>query len=421
MIITGKHLARRTLLGGLALPLLDSMTPAFAAAPKPVKRLGYYYIPMGANIAKWTPGADGNSQILAPLAKVRDHVTVITNLENKNAYSPGNHATANSGFLSCAKAKMTEGSDYELGVTVDQIAAKEIGRETPLPSLELAMDLHNSVGNCDNGFACVYQNSLSWSSANSPLPAEAHPRLVFERLFGDGGGSAELAKNASILDWIRSDIAGLQKQLGAGDRAKVGNYLESVREVERRIQMAEKRAGDPAMRDADRPIGVPASYGDHARLMFDLQVLAFQADITRVLSFQMAREASTRTYPEVGVNDPHHPLSHHSNDPEKLESLAKVNAYHVGLFAYFLEKLQAARDGDATLLDNCLLMFGSGMGNPDVHDHENLPILVAGATGPRHIRYKEATPLANVHLTLLSRAGVRMDKFADSNGLVAEL
>lgn len=442
MIITKKALPRRTLLRGLgvsmALPLLDAMVPpltALAATPaKPVRRLGYIYLPMGANLAQWTPKGEGRITELSPtlrsLTPYLDQLTVISNLELKNSYSAGNHATANSGFLSAAKAKMTEGADYELAITADQIAANQIGKSTPLPSLEMAMDLLTTVGNCDNGFACVYQNNLSWSSATSPLPAEAHPRAVFERLFGEGGSAEErqreLRKNASILDWVAHDIASIQGKLGPADRARVDEYLETIREVERRIARAEKQTADSPLPDLDRPMGVPASYGDHARLMFDLQTLTFQGDVTRVITFQLAREASTRTYLEAGVSDPHHPVSHHANSAEKLEKLAKINAYHVSLFAYFLNKLRSTPDGEGTLLDHSLCLFGSGMGNPDVHDHANLPIVVAGGAagrvkGGRHIRYQEPTPLANLHLTLLERAGVRLESFADSRGKVQEL
>ncbi len=442
MIVTKKMLPRRTFLRGvgttLALPLLDAMVPSMTAlantAAKPVKRLGFIYIPMGANIDQWTPRSTGDLSELSPalesLAPFRDRLTVITNLENKNAYSAGNHATANSGFLSAAQAKMTEGTDYELATTVDQIAAQRIGGETQLPSLELAMDLLTTVGDCDNGFACVYQNNLSWASPTSPLPAEAHPRVVFERLFGDGGSPAdrraELRKNASILDWVRDDIAQLQGKLGPKDRTKVGDYLDSVREVERRIQKAEQQSGEDQLPDLDRPVGVPAAYADHAKLMFDLQVLALQSDSTRIITFQLAREASTRTYPEVGVPDPHHPTSHHSNDPEKLAKLAKINAFHVSLIAYFLERLKATSDGEGSLLDHTMYLCGSGMGNPDVHDHRNLPIFVAGGgagelSGGRHVAYAEPTPLANLHLTLLNKVGVGMDSFSDSTGRVREL
>ncbi len=442
MFITKKALSRRAVLRGagaaLALPLLDAMIPARTAwgatAAAPVRRLGFVYIPMGSNIAQWTPAQEGRITALSPtlqsLTPFIDQLTVISHLENKNAYSPGNHATANSGFLSAAQAKMTEGSDYHLGTTVDQIAAQQLGKDGRLPSLELAMDLLTTVGNCDNGFACVYQNNLSWSSPTTPLPAEAHPRVVFERLFGDGGSNAdrlaELKRNASLLDFVSEDIARLQKKLGASDKSKVNNYLDTVREVERRVQKAEEQTADSALPDLDRPSGVPASYGDHAKLMFDLQALALQGDVTRVITFQLARETSTRTYPEIGVSDPHHPLSHHSNDSAKLEKLAKINAYHVSLFAYFLNKLKSTPDGDGNLLDHSLYLYGSGMGNPDVHDHIDLPILVAGGAagsmkGARHIRYKEPVPLANLHLTLLDRAGVHLDTFADSNGKIANL
>ncbi len=442
MIVTRKALPRRTILRGLgtslALPLLDAMIPAMtamAATPaKPVRRLGFVYVPMGSTISQWTPaGANGRLDVLSPslrsLEKVKDQVTVLTNMELRNAY-PGTHATSNASFLSAATAKWTESSDYQLGTTVDQVAAQRMGQETRLPSLELAMDLLTTVGQCDNGYACVYQNNLSWSSPTSPLPAEAHPRIAFERLFGEGGSSAdrvaELRKNASLLDWVSSDIARLQKKLGAGDRAKVTQYLDTVREVERRIQKAETAAADSKLPDLDRPVGVPASYADHARLMFDLQVLALQGDVTRVITFQLAREASTRTYNEIGVSEAHHPLTHHGGDPEKLAKVAQINAYHVSLFAYFLERLQATPDGDGTLLDHSIYMYGSGMGNPDKHDHVNLPILVAGGAagrmkGGRHIRYTQPAPLANLHLTMLDKAGVALDSFADSKGKIREI
>ena len=438
MIVTRKALPRRAVLRGLgtslALPLLDAMMPAMtalAASPaKPVRRLGFVYVPMGSTIAQWTPaGTNGKIGELSPtlrsLAKVKHQVTVLTNMELRNAY-PGTHATSNASFLSAATAKWTESSDYQLGTTVDQVAAQRVGQETRLPSLELAMDLLTVVGQCDNGYACVYQNNLSWSSPTTPLPAEAHPRVAFERLFGDGGSSAdrraELRKNASLLDWMSSDIARLQKQLGPGDRTKVTQYLDTVREVERRIQKAEAAAADSHLPDLDRPVGVPASYGDHARLMFDLQVLALQGDVTRVISFQLARETSTRTYPEIGVSDAHHPLTHHGGDPEKMAKVAQINAFHVSLFAYLLEKLEATPDGDGTLLDHTMYLYGSGMGNPDKHDHVNLPILVAGGgQGGRHIRYTEPAPLANLHLTLLDKVGVRLDAFADSKGKIREL
>ena len=440
MIITKKALPRRTFLRGvgatLALPLLDAMVPAATAWARtpanPVRRLGFVFMPMGCDITRWTPPGDKLDQlspILSSLAPVREHVTAITNLELQNAY-PGSHATSNSAFLSAAKAKLTESTDYYLGTTVDQIAAQRIGQETQLPSLELAMDLLQVMGQCDNGYACVYQNNLSWSSPTTPLPAEAHPRIVFESLFGEGGSIAErraaLRKKASLLDSFNDDIARLQRKLGPGDRARISHYLETVREVERRIQKAEADTADNPLPDLDRPVGVPAAYADHARLMFDLQVLALQGDVTRVITFQLARETSNRTYPEIGVPDPHHPLSHHGNDPEKIARMAKINQFHVSLFAEFLGKLKATPEGNGTLLDHSLYLYGSGIGNPNVHDHTNLPILVAGGAaggmkGGRHIKYAKPTPLANLHLTLLDKVGVHLDSFADSKGKVDEL
>ncbi|MBC9889429.1 MAG: DUF1552 domain-containing protein, partial [Opitutae bacterium] len=343
---------------------------------------------------------------------------------------PGSHATSNSSFLSCAKAKVTESSDYYLGTTVDQLAAQQVGQETQLPSLELAMDLLQITGQCDNGYACVYQNNLSWSSPTTPLPAEAHPRIVFEQLFGDGGTPEErrsaLRKRSSLLDSVADSIERLRRELGPSDRSRISQYLEAVREVERRIQQAEAASKDSPLPDLDRPMGVPAAYADHARLMFDLQLLAYQGDITRISTFQIARETSNRSYPEIGVSDPHHPLSHHGDDPEKIERMSKINAFHVSLFSEYLQKLKATPEGNGSLLDNVLILYGSGIGNPNVHDHTNLPIIVSGGAaggmkGNRHIRFDDATPLANLHLTLLDKVGVDLDSFADSTGKVDEL
>src|SRR5262245_35803569 len=405
MIITKTALPRRTFLRGLgatiALPLLDAMVPPMSALAKspaaPVRRLGFIYMPMGCDLPRWTPPGATLAELSPSLQSLRpfvDQLTVISNLELKNAY-PGTHATSNAAFLSAAKAKWTESTDYYLGTTVDQIAATQIGGQTLLPSLELSMDLLQMVGQCDNGYACAYQNNLSWSSPTTPLPAEAHPRIVFERLFGEGGTAAErraaLKKRASLLDSVTEEIARLQNRLGPADRARVGQYLDSVREVERRIQKAEADAKDNSLPDLDRPAGVPASYADHARLMFDLQVLAMQGDVTRVITFQLARETSARTYPEIGVPDPHHPLTHHGNDPAKVARMGKINQFHVSLFAEFVAKLKATPEGNGSLLDHSLYLYGSGMGNPNVHDHVNLPILVAGGgagkmRGGRHIR-----------------------------------
>ena len=438
MIITKKALPRRTFLKGvLALPLLDAMIPAATALSKtaanPVPRMGFVFIPMGTDHARWTPqGGDVLGEltpILSPLESVKKHVTVVTNTELQNSY-PGTHDTSNSGFLSAAFAKHTESSDYHLGTTIDQVAAKQIGQDTRLPSLELSVDLNPLAGVCNNGYACVYQNNLSWSSPTTPLPSEAHPRIVFERLFGEGGSLAEreasLRGRASLLDSFREDIGRLKRTVGASDRVRVDQYLDSVREIERQIQRAEAEGAENLSPDVDRPVGVPASFEEHASLMFDLQVLALQADITRVISFQLTRELSNRTYPEIGVPESHHSTSHHGGDPVKVEKISKINTFHVSLFARFLEKLESTPDGEGSLLDNTIYLYGSGMGNPSLHDHVNLPILVAGGAatgmrGGRHIQYENGTPLANLHLTLLDRAGVHLDSFGDSTGKIEDL
>lgn len=433
MFLTRASLPRRTFLRGLgatvALPLLDAMVPTFSsvsAATGAPRRLGFVYIPMGMNPVQWMPAQVGRLTELSPtltsLTPFLDRLTVVSNLELKNANTTGNHASANCAFLSCAKAKRTEGNDYELGITVDQVAAQQIGRETVIPSLELGTDLIAQVGSCDNGYACAYQNNLSWSSTTTPLPTEADPRVVFERLFGDGGSPAErraeLRRNASILDWVMADVSKLQGRLGVADRSRVGEYLDAIREVERRIQRAEQQSAESPLPDLERPANVPAVWEDHVRLMLDLQVLAWRANVTRIATFQLAREASTRTYPHIGVPEPHHPVSHHGNDADLLAKLAKINAHHVSLFVYLLEQLKATPDGDGTLLEHATLLLGSGMSNPDIHDHTNLPIVVVrgGKPGARHIKYPEATPLANLHLTLLDDVGVHLDRFVDSSG-----
>ncbi len=441
MIITKKALPRRTFLRGtgaaIALPLLDAMIPAATAwadtPAKPKSRLGFVFVPMGTDHARWTPQGgeilDQLTPILSPLESVKDKVTVVSNLELQQSY-PGTHDTSNSGFLSAAFAKHTESSDYHLGTTVDQLAAKQIGQETRLASLELSMDINPLAGVCNNGYACVYQNNLSWSSSTTPLPSEAHPRLVFERLFGEGGTSlerAELLKSrASLLDSFNEDISKLKQKVGASDKNRVDKYLETIREIERQIQRTEATDTEEFVSDIESPVGVPAEFGDHARLLYDMQILALQADITRVISFQFTRELNNRTYPQIGVPEPHHPTSHHGNDPVKVEKIAKIGQYHMTFFAEFLEKLKMTPDGDGSLLDNTVYLYGSGMGNPSLHDHVNLPILVAGGKntglrGGRHIRYSKGTPLANLHLTLLDRVGVQLESFQDSTDKVETL
>jgi hypothetical protein len=414
--------------------MIPSASASSVDQQTPIHRIGYIYIPMGFNPETWTPAGESGElgelpSSLEPLSGVKDQLTVMTGMDLQNAY-PGSHATSNSAFLSAARAKLTESTDYFLGTTVDQIAAQKLGRNSPLASLELAMDSANTVGQCDNGYACVYQNNLSWSSPTTPLPSESHPRLVFEMLFGDGGSAEERraarSRRASLLDSVTQEMKRLQNRLGANDRTVVDDYLTSIREVERRIDSAEASAKDNPLPDLDRPVGVPAAYADHARLMFELQTLAFRGEITRVSTFQLAREASNRSYPEIGVPEPHHPTTHHGHNPEKLAKVAKINRFHVSLFAEFLESLAKIPEGDGTMLDHSLFLYGSGMGDPDAHDHKNLPILVAGGgaahlRGGRHIRYDDPMPLSNLHLTLLNKAGVPLETFADSTGRIDNL
>ncbi len=439
--ITGKSLSRRTALrtagAVLGIPLLDAMLPAGPASAyswkkQTVQRLQYVYMPMGCDHSRWTPKRSTLGElpyILEPLTPVRDHINVLTNLELAKAY-PGSHATSNSAFLSCSTAKHTESSDYYLGTTADQIAAKHIGNATKLPSMELSMDLTQMAGQCDNGYACAYQNNLSWSSPTTPLPPEAHPRLVFETMFGQGGTASErsrsLTQQSSLLDAMADQISKLKQQVGAGDKRTLDQYLDSIRSVEKRLEKSESDLNNGNNRDFERPLGVPASYEEHAKLLIDLQVLALQADLTRVITFQLARETSKRSYPEVGVPESHHPLSHHGNNPGKIERLAKINRFHVSLFAYLLTRLAATEERSVPLIDSTACMLGSGMGNPNVHDHTNLPTIVAGGkaaglTGGKHLEYPKHTPLANIHLTLLQCLGLRLGSFADSTGHSPEL
>ena len=450
MIITKKHLHRRTFLRGMgatvALPLLDSMVPALSAMAKtsanPVRRLGFIYFPHGSvswakgSQNQWTPPGEGGpltlSPILQPLAAVKDQMIVLTNMEHRNAQGNGTdgnaeHTRSNASWLSAARPKMTEGADVLLATTVDQIAARRLCRDTRLPSLELTMENSFLVGNCDNGYNCVYVNTLSWASPTTPLPMENNPRLVFERLFGEGGTvderRAEMRKDRSILDSVTEDMARLMRSLGAGDRTRVNDYVDAVREVERRIQRAEEQAGESTLALPDRPVGIPEEYDEHVKLMFDLLVLTWQADITRVFSLQLGREQSARTFSWIGVNEGHHGTSHHQDKPEKIAAIARINTYYSQLLAYFAEKLAATSDATGSLLDNSMVLHGSGMCNGNLHDHKNLPLVLLGGgagrlRGGRHIKFPELTPMANLLLGLLDKAGVPADSFGDSDGRV---
>ena len=449
MIITKKTLPRRTVLRGLgtalALPLLDGMVPALTAlgrtAARPRPRLGFVYVPHGAVMRNWTPPGEGAgfefTPILKPLEPFRDRLVVLTGLDNTPAATMpgdpgGGHGRVTGAFLTGVRAKPTEGADFEAGVSVDQIAAAQLGRRTELASLEVGIGLPEFGGACDAGFSCAYVSTLSWSTPTTPLPMESNPRALFERLFGDGTSTDPAARrermrqDRSILDAVTRKAARLRDELGAADRAKLTDYLAAVRDVERRIQRAEEGA-DRELPVVDRPsASIPASFDEYVKVMFDLQALAWQADLTRVTSFLMTPELTAQTYPQIGVPDPHHALSHHENRPESLEKLTKVGAYHASLFSRHLDRLRATPDGDGTLLDQAAILYGSGMSDSNLHSIRNLPILVAGGAagqlrGNRHLRYAGGTPLTNLYLTLLGLMDVPTENFGDSTGALRYL
>jgi len=451
MMISKKAISRRTVLRGLgtavALPLLDSMVPALSALQKtaaaPVKRFGVVYTPNGMVMKNFTPEAEGAlvelPTTLQALTPYRDRIMVLSGLSSKPpANSPsgaaaGVHARASTRFMTHVIPRRAQGSEISAGVSSDQIAAVEFGKHTQLASLELALEGRDFAGSCDAGYSCAYTNTISWRSSSTPLPMENDPRAVFERLFGDGVATDPAARLArvkadrSILDSVTERIADLGRRIGPKDRAKLGEYLEALRDVERRIQKAEEQNSRELTVSLDQPAGIPASYEDHARLMFDMQVLAYQTDLTRVITFMIARELSGRSYPQIGVAESHHPISHHLNDPQKIASLAKINAHHAGLFAYYVEKLQATPDGDGTLLDHVMIIYGAGMADSNLHAPSGLPILLAGGgagtlSGGRHIKYPMDTPVANLHLALLDKLGVpAVPPMGDSTGPIEHL
>ena len=437
MIVTRKSIPRRTVLRGigasLALPFLDSMAPAFAAirnsAANPVRRFGVVYVPNGMAMRHFTPATEGDgfelSRILQPIGQFADQMHVLTGL-NGVPSNAGVHASAATRFLTGVTPARTE-SDLQAGVSVDQLIARSFEQHTQLASLELALDSRDVSGSCDVGFSCTYTNTIAWRSETTPLPGENNPRAVFERLFGDSGTTdtavrmARIRKERSILDSVADKIDTLQQGLGPNDRLRVDEYLEAVRDIERRIQKAEEQS-DRELPEVDQPAGVPATYEEHAKLMFDLMLLAYQTDLTRVSTYMLAREISGRTYPEIGVPDSHHPTSHHRNDPTLYEKIAKVNEFHIGLFGYFLEKARATPDGDGNLLDHMMLLYGAGMSDSNAHDNKGLPmVLVGGGSGTlkpggRHLVYEDKTPATNLHLTILDKMGVPVDRIADSTG-----
>ncbi len=446
MIVTRKHVSRRMLLRGMgaaiALPMLDAMVPALSAATKVAKKISpnrmvFVYVPNGIDMRNWTPEGIGRTfafpKILEPLAPLQDDLLVLSGLMDHNGMAlgdgPGDHARASASFLTGVHPKKTAGSDISVGISVDQVAAQKIGSATRLASLELGCEDGHLAGNCDSGYSCAYVNSISWRSPTVPNPPEVNPRAVFEHLFGtdeDAADPAARARNArfdqSILDMVCDDTKRLETGLGSTDRRKLDEYLTAVREVERQVQMAEKQAAENslAVPTLAKPDGIPLEFAEHAQLMFNLMTLALQTDITRISTFMLAREGSNRPYREIGVPEGHHGLSHHRNDPVLMDKIASINRYHMEQFAYFLAKLKSTPDGDGSLLDHTMVVYGSGISDGNRHNHDDLPVLLAGGsrvfrTG-RHVRFSEATPVANLYLSMLDNMGVSTDKLGDSQG-----
>ncbi|MEX2261262.1 MAG: DUF1552 domain-containing protein [Bryobacteraceae bacterium] len=448
-MIAKKHLSRRTILRGagatLALPFLDAMAPAFAS-PTRIKaggqtRLAVVYVPNGIIMKDWTPETEGAGyelpRILEPLSAFQKDFLLLSGLTQNNGRAlldgPGDHARAAASYLTGVHPKKTAGADIRVGISFDQIAAQHAGKATRFASLELGCEKTGIVGNCDSGYSCAYSNNLAWRSETAPLPPEVNPRLVFERLFGSLDGPTDPASlnkrriyTRSVLDIVQEDTRRLRGDLGPTDRRKLDEYLFAVREIEKRIADSEKRADAEITPDFEKPAGAPVEFAEHARLMFDLTAIAFQADLTRVVTIMLAREGSNRTYREIGISEAHHGMSHHKGDTEKIEKLAQINRHHVEQFAYFLGKLKAAPDGDGTLLDHSMVLYGSGLSDGNRHDHHDLPTLLAGRAGGafkpgRHIRYSLETPATNLSLTLLGRMGVQPESIGDSTGRLEHL
>ena len=447
MIVTKKALPRRTVLRGIgatiALPFLDAMAPALTAtartAANPIPRLGFVYAPNGMFLPNFHPAGGGGrgfemSPILKPLEPYRDQLVVVSGLSNRGLVSTneggGVHTRAHGGWLSGVLPKRTEGADIEAGKTIDQYAADTLGADTSLRSLELTTESNFTVGNCENGYSCTYQNSTSWRTATTPLPHERDPRVVFQRLFGDGGSMearlAQMKTDRSILDSVTESIDRLERRLGLRDRSSVEEYLDAVREIERRIQRAEQGNAATPLPAVEQPGGVPEEYDEHVLLLFDMLVLAYQADVTRVSCTQMARELSGRTYPNIGVPEAHHSVSHHQLDPHNIEQYTKINTHQMSLFAQMVEKMHNTPDGDGTLLEHTILLYGTGMGDGDHHTPYNLPVTLVGGgngqlAGGRHLQYELDTPFMNLGVSLLDKVGARVDRVSDSTGRLADL
>ena len=440
VFISKKHLGRRTFLKGIgatvALPLLDAMVPAFASNVQRGPRLGFVYVPHGMVMNRFTPDAAGKGfqfkDIAKPLEPYRDRLNIVSRLHHRAADSTAVHSLSPTTWLSGVRPKPTQGVDAYAGITADQIAANAIGQDTLLPSVEIATEDHSGlIGACDRDYGCIYMNTLSWRTPTTPMPMEINPRKIFERMFGQGDSEAARLErrheDRSILDAVSTQATGLQRSLGNHDRETLDNYLEGVREIERRLTRAESQgATNSDLTIPEAPSGIPFAYEEHVRTMFDLMALAYRADITRVFTFMMAREVSNRTYTQVGVTEGHHAVSHHQNKPEKLDMLARIQAYHIGLFGEFLGKLDAIPDGEGSLLDNTILLYGSNMSNSNAHDHYPLPNVVVGGgmgrlKGGQHILCEEHTPMTNLLVTLLDKANVEVDTLGDSSGTISEL
>jgi len=447
MMLTKKSLERRTFLRGIGvavgLPLLDSMFPALstaATAPKIAKRMTVIYLPNGIMMDQWTPAREGKdfeiTPILEPLAALREHILLISGLAHPEgiAYpgeAGGDHARASSSYLTGVHPKRTEGADLRSGVSLDQIAAKELGKYTQLGSLELALDNTGTIGECESGYSCAYTNTLAWRTPTTPMPMENQPRAVFETLFGDSESTdsksrlAQIESDHSVLDFVSDGVGKLMKSLGAGDRSKLSEYFDAIRDVERRIVLAEEQSSR-SLPLLDRPTGIPATYEEHAKLMYDLQVLAFQTDMTRVTTFMMGHEQTNRAYAEIGIPDSHHSLSHHGGNAEKKAKLQKINIYHVRALAYFLDKLRSTPDGDGSLLDHSVVLYGAGLSDANMHVHTNLPVLMAGGgagklKGGRHIRFAGDVPMPRLYGTLLDMADVPLDNLETDSGKLEPL